>query len=404
MTGNKHSPFFPKQHTYAGRILTGPYSSELQQTLTQTILHLEALEGMGSPIIPYIAAWRVDGEHIWYEYAGPRLHAMLGLKLSELASAFRANILSRCLYRTQKNPPSIDKIIRHRPQLDRLRSSMRRLAERLGTVEAVYKIDVNGTPIWLKDMARVERYESDGIVLSCGSLIDVSKEMQLEERLVEIQGELSRHRENLEGIVIERTRELRTAQLDVVNRLALAAACRDSHTGGHIKRLSKYCAILGRSYGLSKEATRVLFHAVPMHDVGKLAIDDAILRKQGPLTSQEFETIKTHCRVGADLLGGSGSALLQVASAIALTHHERWDGSGYPQGLAKVTIPLASRITTICDVFDALTSERPYKPAWTFEHAVQEVALLRNRHFDPQLVDLFLGKLPEIKRVYEMRV
>lgn len=403
MTENTLS-YFRKRYNYTGRILAGSYSNGLQKNLSQAILHLEALERIGSPIIPYIAAWRPDGEHIWYEYTGSRLHSLLGLKTADLADAFRANIITRCLYRIQKNPPAIDKIVRDRSQLDRMRSSMRRIAERGGAVEAVYKIDVNNSPLWLKDLARIELYGDDGVVLSYGSLIDVTKEMQLEEKLTEVQEELSFHKDNLEFIVLERTRELRKAQLDVVNRLTQAAACRDGDTGAHIKRLSLYSGIIGRSFGLSKKANWVLYHAIPMHDVGKLGIDDSILRKQGPLSPQEFEIIKTHCQVGADLLGGSGSFLLQVARTIALSHHERWDGSGYPQGLAGLKIPLASRITSICDVFDALTTERPYKNAWRFEDAVCEVARLSDSSFDPKLVDLFMKNLPEIKKIYQATV
>lgn len=392
---------FQKRFNYTGRILAGSYSKELKKNLAQAIAHLEALERIGSPIIPYIAAWRPDDEHIWYEYTASRLHSLLGLKTADLADAFRANIITRCLYRSQKNPPSIDKIIRDRTQLDSMRNSMRRVAERGGAVEAVYKIDANNGPVWLKDLARIEMSARDGVVLSYGSLIDVTKEMQLEEKLIKVQGELSLHKDNLEFIVLERTKELRKAQLDVVNRLAHAAACRDGETGAHIKRLSQYCGIIGRSFGLSKKANWALFHAVPMHDVGKLGIDDSILRKPGPLSFAEFEIIKTHCQVGADLLGGGDSFLLTIAKTIALSHHERWDGSGYPHGLMEWQIPLASRITSICDVFDALTSERPYKKAWHFEEAVSEVTRLRSSYFDPKLVDLFVKNLPEIKRIFQ---
>ncbi|HCC54883.1 MAG TPA: hypothetical protein DEQ20_08180 [Desulfobulbaceae bacterium] len=393
--------YLRKQFNYTGRILAGSYSKELKHNLSQAIVHLEALERIGSPIIPYIAAWHPDDEHIWYEYTGSRLHSLLGLKTTDLADAFRANIITRCLYRKQKTPSAIDKIIRDRSQLDSMRNSMRRIAERGGAVEAIYKIDANSGPVWLKDLARIEIHDRDRVMLSYGSLIDVTKEMMLEEKLIEIQGELSFHKDNLEFIVVERTKALRKAELDVVSRLTNAAAYRDGETGAHIKRLSQYCGILGRSFGLSKKANWALFHAVPMHDVGKLGIDDSILRKPGPLSSNEFEIIKTHCQVGADLLGGGDSFLLTVAKTIALSHHERWDGSGYPRGLTEWQIPLASRITSICDVFDALTSERPYKKAWDFENAVSEVTRLRSSYFDPKLVDLFVKNLPEIKRIFQ---
>lgn len=396
--------YFQARYGYAGKILAGSFGSGLRDNLSRAIVHLDALEKMGSPIIPYIAAWRPDIEHIWYEYTGSRLHSLLGVSTDDLAAAFRANIITRCLYRTQLNPPSVDKIVRDRSHLERMRGSMRRMAERGGLVEAVYKIEVNPGSLWLKDLARIEMYEADGVVLSYGSLTDVTKEMLLEEKLSEIKDELFLHKEKLESLIIERTRELHKAQFEVVSRLTQAAACRDDDTGSHIKRLSLYSGIIGRSYGLSKKANWVLSKAIPMHDVGKIGIDDSILRKQGPLSQDEFEIIKTHCRVGADLLKGGSSALLKVARDIALSHHERWDGSGYPNGLQGRNISLASRIASVCDVFDALTTERPYKPAWTFDEAVGEVERLRNRAFDPRLVDLFMRNLPEIKKVYETAV
>ena len=399
MTENIFS-LFDKWDNYTGRILPGSYSATLKKNLVSSIVHFKALERLGTPIIPYIAAWLPVGGHIWYEYAGSRLNELLGFHSTEVAVALRENILSRCLYRIQKNPPGIDKIIRDKPQIERLRGALRRMAERGGGVEAVYKFDVNGIPLWLKDLSRIEVHDQDRVVLSYGTLIDVTKEMQLEETLVDVQCELQFHKENLETLVEDRSRELRKAQLDVLTRLAQAAAFRDGGTGAHIKRLSRYCAVLGSAYGLSKNANTVLFYAVPMHDVGKLGIADSILQKQGALSHDEFTIIKTHCRVGADLLSEGRSSLLQVAQTIALTHHERWDGSGYPQGLADRQIPMASRITSICDVFDALTSERPYKKAWSFEDAVDEIRRMRKTYFDPRLVDLFLRNIPQLKKVF----
>ncbi len=394
----------PSRHNsremYDGKILSGPYSSGLKESLLSSIAHFKALEGAGSPIIPYIAAWLPEGGDIWYEYAGTRLRELLGFRTTEVAGALRDNILSRCLYRIQEKPPGIDKIIRDKEQITRLRKVMRRVAERGGGIDAVYKFSANGRPLWLKDLARIEIHDRDRIVLSYGTLIDVTKEMQLEETLFEVQHELEFHKVNLESLVEERSRELSRAHLDVLARLTQATAFRDGSTGAHIKRLSRYCAVLGDSFGLSKRALEIIFHAVPMHDVGKIGIADAILQKQGPLSHDEFEIIKTHCRVGSDLLSKGKSTLLKVAQSIALNHHERWDGSGYPQGLASRQIPLASRITSICDVFDALASERPYKKAWSFEEAVEEVWDLRGKYFDPDLVDLFMKNIPRIRRIY----
>jgi len=201
--------------------------------------------------------------------------------------------------------------------------------------------------------------------------------------------------------VEEQTQDLHKAQLEVVNRLTHAAEFRDGQTGFHNKRLSKYCSIIGRSYGLLKGANWLLYHAVPMHDVGKLGIADSILLKKGSLTPKEYEIIKGHCEMGGDLLKGGNSKLLKIARAVALTHHEHWDGSGYPKGMPGKKIPLAGRIVAICDVFDALTSQRPYKEAWKFEEAVKEIQRLNNTFFDPQIVKLFIQNLSEIRKVYD---
>lgn len=395
---------FCSQFNYSGKILAKSFSQGLKTRIAQAIINFHAIEQVGTPIIPYIAAWQTNGSYIWYEYTGKGLRKLLGYHTAELADAFRENIINRCLYRRQGNPTTITKVIRDRDQLERMRKSLRRTAERGGGSEAIYKINVNDNPLWLKDLAKIEVHENDGIVLSYGSLTDVSKEMRLEERLNELQDQLQFHKRNLEWLVEERTKDLKTAQLEIVTRLTEAAACRDDKTGLHSKRMSNYCAILSKAYGLPKGAKWLLRHAVPMHDVGKIGVSDAILLKEGPLTADEFEVIKEHCQMGANLLSGGSSQLLEVARVIALTHHERWDGSGYPQGLAGRDIPLASRIAAICDVFDALTSDRPYKLAWGFEDATQEIKRLRDIHFDPQLVDLFLENLGEIHGVYRQHM
>jgi len=138
-----------------------------------------------------------------------------------------------------------------------------------------------------------------------------------------------------------------------------------------------------------------------MHDVGKLGIADSILLKKGSLTPTEYEIIKGHCEIGGDLLKGGNSKLLKIARAVALTHHEHWDGSGYPVGMPGRKIPLAGRIVAICDVFDALTSQRPYKKPWKFEEAVKEIVRLNNTKFDPQIVTLFMQNLSAIRKVHD---
>jgi putative two-component system response regulator len=160
--------------------------------------------------------------------------------------------------------------------------------------------------------------------------------------------------------------------------------------------MARYCEALGKAAGLSEEETTLMFTAAPMHDIGKIGIPDQILLKEGPLTDEEYEVIKSHTTIGADVLAGSQHELVKMAESIALTHHENWDGTGYPNGLKGEEIPIVGRICAVCDVFDALTSQRPYKEAWTFEDAAKELQSMSGTKLDPTLVEAFLSILPEI--------
>jgi response regulator RpfG family c-di-GMP phosphodiesterase len=202
--------------------------------------------------------------------------------------------------------------------------------------------------------------------------------------------ELRHQNITLEERVRERTEELRDTQLEVVRRLGRAAEFRDDETGQHIVRMSAMCARLGRAIGMSEDECELLLNAAPMHDIGKLGIPDAVLLKPGRLDDAEWEVMKSHAELGAELLDGSRSDVVQLAREIALSHHERWDGSGYPLGLAGEEIPLPGRISALCDVFDALTSVRPYKVAWPVEKALGEILAQSGRHFDPELVPKFV--------------
>jgi putative two-component system response regulator len=203
----------------------------------------------------------------------------------------------------------------------------------------------------------------------------------------------------LEQKVKERTEQIFATQLQIVRRLGRAAEYRDNETGYHIIRMSQTSALLGRAVGLSRDACELILHASPMHDIGKIGIPDRILLKPGNLEPDEWEIMKTHTLIGADILDGDDSELLSLARLIALTHHEKWDGSGYPQGLKGEEIPLAGRIVALADVFDALTSERPYKKAWAVDQAVNHVRGESGTHFDPDLVTAFLALLPEILEI-----
>lgn len=183
--------------------------------------------------------------------------------------------------------------------------------------------------------------------------------------------------------------ELKNAYQDTINRLVLAAEYKDEDTGEHIVRMSRYCALLAEKVGLSKKDVQNILYASPMHDIGKMGIPDNILLKAGKLTDEEFEIIKSHTTIGANILSHAHSDVLKAGCQIALTHHEKWDGSGYPNGLKGEEINIMGRIAGLADVFDALTSSRPYKEPYPIEIALQIIKEGRGKHFDPQLVDIF---------------
>ncbi|MFE1813380.1 HD domain-containing phosphohydrolase [Metapseudomonas otitidis] len=193
--------------------------------------------------------------------------------------------------------------------------------------------------------------------------------------------------------------ELKRTRLEIVQRLGLAAEYKDNETGLHVIRMSHYSRILARALGWSEADCDDLLNAAPMHDVGKIGIPDAVLRKPGKLDADEWAVMRQHVSIGANIIGEHPSGLLRMAQRIALTHHEKWDGSGYPNGLAGEDIPIEGRIVAIADVFDALTSERPYKQAWPVEEAVAFLRDQSGQHFDPDLVELFIQQLPAVLEV-----
>jgi CHASE2 domain-containing sensor protein len=204
--------------------------------------------------------------------------------------------------------------------------------------------------------------------------------------------------EVLEERVRERTAELRSTQLEVVHRLGQAAEARDGETGLHIQRIGHLSRALGLATGMSVAEADILQQASAMHDVGKIGIPDRILLKPGRLEQSERDLMQTHTTIGAGILSGSTSPLLQMAEEIARTHHERWDGTGYPNGLRGEEIPLPGRICAIVDVFDALMSARTYKEAWTLDAALDELRGGRASHFDPELLDTFIELAPRVVR------
>jgi len=190
--------------------------------------------------------------------------------------------------------------------------------------------------------------------------------------------------------------QLKQAHVDLVHRLGRAAEYKDTDTGEHIARMSQYSKLLALEFGMGEQQAELLRQAAPMHDVGKIGIPDAILLKPGRLTPDEFDHMKQHATIGAQILANSSSPLLQLAHKLAIEHHEKWDGSGYPYGLKGEQISVEGRIVAIADVFDALTSKRPYKEAWGVEEALENMQAQAGKHFDPHLINLFVNKLDAI--------
>ena len=205
----------------------------------------------------------------------------------------------------------------------------------------------------------------------------------------------------LDAMVKERTQELNDTRLEVIRRLGRAAEYRDDMTGFHIIRMSRYSQLLGLAAGMSETEAEVLLNASPMHDIGKIGIPDRVLLKPGKLDAEEWKIMQTHVDIGVEILSGSDSELMNMAAEVAQNHHEKWDGSGYPRALAGEKIPLTGRVVAIADVFDALTTERPYKKAWPIEEAVEFLQEQKSKHFEPRLVDLFIEILPDILAIRE---
>ncbi len=249
--------------------------------------------------------------------------------------------------------------------------------------------------------------EGDGAVMEATALRVAGRPLLLLQRLGADHDDqvavLQRARDNLleqdrlEVEVIRRTRDIRRREEEIALRLISAAESRDHDTGAHVRRIGLYSAAIARALGWSSAQVEDLRMAAPMHDIGKIGIPDSILLAPGPLTDEQWTLLRTHTTIGATLLEGSDVPLLQMACEIALCHHERWDGSGYPAGLAGSQIPEPARIVAVADVYDALLNRRPYKPAIPEGEALEEMASERGTHFDPEVLDAFMQELPRIR-------
>jgi putative two-component system response regulator len=219
------------------------------------------------------------------------------------------------------------------------------------------------------------------VLLRIGNLLETSS---LHRRL---------HDQNrqLESRVLDRTQKLEEAQVEILERLAGAAEFRDDDTGQHTQRVGLLSARLAHAVGLPRNLVNLIRRAAPLHDVGKIGIPDRVLLKTGPLDAEETALMRTHTTIGAAILSGGRSELIQEAERIALGHHERWDGGGYPNLISGDGIPLSARIVAVADVYDALTNSRPYRVAWPVSRVLEELDRLRGKHFDPELVKAFVG-------------
>jgi HD-GYP domain-containing protein (c-di-GMP phosphodiesterase class II)/Flp pilus assembly protein TadD len=252
--------------------------------------------------------------------------------------------------------------------------------------------DVTGAFKHFKTAHQLERElfneESDRRLQGLSARFDLERARAEAETYRERTLEIEQVNKTLEHKVCERTLDLEQAQIETVTRLALAAEYRDDNTGQHTYRVGNFAALLAQAIGVPKAEVQALRIAARLHDVGKIGISDLILLKPGKLTPNEYELIKDHTIIGAQILSGGKSPILKLAEQIAMTHHERWDGNGYPNKLAGDEIPLVGRIVAIADVYDALTTERPYKRAWTHEESISELEAQAGKMFDPNIIAL----------------
>ncbi len=205
----------------------------------------------------------------------------------------------------------------------------------------------------------------------------------------------------LENEILKRTTEIRETQFEIVQRLGAAGEMRDNETGAHVKRMSHICGLLASKQGLGAKYSELLLYASTMHDVGKIGVPDSILLKSDNLSEVEWQVMRQHPKIGARIIGNHNSKLINLAREIALYHHEKWDGSGYPHGIAGDRIPVSARIAAVSDVFDALTSERPYKSAWSVEKAIAVMQESSGSHFEPKTLEILIDNLDEVTEIKE---
>jgi len=258
-------------------------------------------------------------------------------------------------------------------------------------------MEENNLPVCPSDEAQLKKY-ADDLVKVYQAEKQKRQELQVSNKqLVKFAGDLNKTFYELKST----HKELQEAYLDTIHRLVLAAEYKDEDTGDHIVRMSRYSALLAEKLSLPPKEVENIRYAAPMHDIGKIGIPDNILMKPGKLTDQEFEFMKTHTNIGAKILARSKADILRLAHQIAISHHEKWNGRGYPQGISGTKIAIAGRIVGLADVFDALTSKRPYKDPYPLEVACDIIKKENGQHFDPELVDIFMENIDEFVKIKE---
>jgi len=408
--GDPNKGLYLVPRDYCGRILHGYYSIELKRRLVECIDSYKAIEEIGSSGIFYISAWQSQEKQIWYEYTSQSFLDLLGCEPSEVADVFRNGVTDRRIYKTLDMDAGVYKEVKSRAELEESWEQLREEVKKTGAIEAVYKIITrDGRVIWVKDQANIEFHFRDRINLSLGLLTVVSKEMEAED-------ELKKHHDHLESMVLKRTSELmlvnKQLKQEIVERklaeyklkqsnnqlennldemvraMSLTVEERDPYTAGHQRRATELAVALAREMGLSAHQCKGLRMAGLIHDMGKIAIPAEILSKPGGLNNVEFQLIKRHPQVGYDIL--KQFDFPGAVDQIVLQHHERLNGSGYPQGLAGDNILLEARILCIADVVETIDSHRPYRPGRGLEVALEEIRKNRGLLYDPHGVDACL--------------
>jgi len=370
----------------------------------------------------YIAAWKGNDKKIWYEYVGRDFITLFGCEYHEISEVFRKSVIDRRIYKDLDVEVGVQKQITSHDEISNAWEELREEGEKSGTIEAVYKIMIGrGNTAWLKDQASIEVYEQDNICLSFGVLTIVSKEMEAEDKL-------KKHHDLLETIVQKRTAELtalnrqlqqeieerkRTQKklshsylelqqsLDkIVNAMSLTLEERDPYTAGHQRRTTDLSLAIAREMGLSAHETKGLQMAGLIHDMGKISVPGEILSKPGCLNKAELQLIKRHPQVAYDILNQIDFPW--PVDQIVLQHHEKLDGSGYPQGLSGEEILLESRILCVADVVETMETHRPYRPSLGRDAALEEISKNRGILYDPEVVDACLRLFRETDFQYSM--